>query len=248
MKFLRLLVLLIPLCVGPTSLRAGTFVQMDTSIGSMVFELYDLEKPLATALFLSWLTNGNYNGTYVHRATNDYLAQAGRYGVVDFGPPFGQLNVELPISPNGSVPNELLSNFIPNTYGTLSMVPWTPSGPNTYVTSGFVFNLANNTVLDDPGFGGGFPVFGQLVSGWDIFALLNPTNGNPALRTTNFSGTLPELPVRAGTGPSVTFDDLIYLNMSVVPEPGTLALLGLAVLTCLVLRKTGQPRSVPPEV
>ncbi|MBI3882495.1 MAG: peptidylprolyl isomerase [Verrucomicrobia bacterium] len=230
--------MLLALLLAASTLRAGTFVQMDTSVGSMVFELYDVEKPQTTQLFLNWLAAGNYNGTYVHRATNDYLAQAGRYGVQDFGPPFGKLNIELPISPNGGVPNETFNaNFIPNTYGTISMVPWTPVSTNTYVTSGFIFNLADNEKLDDVTTGGGFPVFGQIVSGQDIFALLNPTNGNPALRVTNFSDTLPELPVRAATGPSVTYDDLIYLNMHVVPEPGTVALLGLAALAGFAWRK-----------
>lgn len=234
MKTLRLLVLVIALSVGKTSLRAGTFVQMDTSLGTMVFELYDLEKPLTTQLFLSWISAGNYAGGFVHRATNNYLAQAGRYGVTNFG---GPTIYELPIPPDGTVPNELLSNFIPNTYGTLSMVPWTPSGPNTYVTSGFVFNLADNANLDDPGFGGGFPVFAQLVSGWDVFALLNPTNGNPALRVTNGGFFYPQLPVRTSAGPSITFDDLIYFNLQVVPEPATAGLFGLVLLAGVALRK-----------
>src|SRR5262249_22619127 len=161
----------------------------------------------------------------------------GRYGVVDLGPPFGVQNIELPIAPYGSVPNELLNNFIPNTYGTISMVPWTPIEANTYVTSGFIFNLADNSNLDSPSAGGGFPVFGHLVSGSGVFDLLNPTNGNPALRLTNFSFTLPELPVRASAGPSITYDDLIYLNMHVVPEPGMLALLGLGAVAGLGFRK-----------
>src|SRR5262249_5725747 len=115
--------------------------------------------------------------------------------------------------------------------------PWTPVGSDTYVTSGFIFNLAGNTNLDSPTAGGGFPVFGHLVSGEDVFSLLNPTNGNPALRLTNYSFTLSELPVRASAGSSITYDDLIYLNMHVVPEPGTLALLGIGALAGVVLRK-----------
>jgi peptidyl-prolyl cis-trans isomerase A (cyclophilin A) len=228
--------LLVAICLTTASVRAGTFVQMDTSIGSMVFELYNTEKPQTTQLFLNWLSAGYYDGTYVHRATNNYLAQAGRYGVVDTGT-FGVQNIELPIAPYGSVPNELLSNFIPNTYGTISMVPWTPVGSDTYVTSGFIFNLADNPNLDSTSAGGGFPVFGHLVSGGGVFALLNPTDNNPALRLTNFSVTLSELPVLASAGSSITFDDLIYLNMHVVPEPGTVALLGIGAVLGVVLRK-----------
>ena len=213
---------------------AGTLVQFDTSVGQMVFELYDVEKPQTVGLFLNWLDQGNYGGTYIHRDTTNYLAQTGRYGVVDLGPPFGIRNIELPIAPNGSVPNEITNgNFIANTYGTISMVPWGngPGQPN-FVTSGFLFNFGANTNLDDPNFGGGFPVFGQLISGWDTFALLKPTNGNPALKITNFSETLSELPVRITAGNPLTYDDFIYVNMAVVPEPRviSLALAGAAAL------------------
>lgn len=229
MKTLRFIIIL-SVALSAQRIPANTFVKMDSSVGAMIFELYDLEKPLTVQLFLSWLDQGNYAGTYVHRATNNYIAQSGYYGVQDFGPPYGVLNVSLPLSPDGGVLNEFTNRpFIANTYGTLSMVPWTP-GPGatrTYVTSGFVFNLNDNTNLDNVSFGGGFPVFGHLVSGWDAFALLNPTNGNPALRVTNFSFELPELPVRASAGTTLTYDDFIYLNMqrTAVPEPSTFTLL-----------------------
>lgn len=225
MKFCLTVVLLGALALP---LRAGTLVQFDTSVGSMVFELFDEDKPQTTQLFLNWLNAGNYDGTYVHRATNNYLAQSGRYGVVDLGSPFGKLNIELPIAPDGSVPNEInVGKTYANEYGTIAMIPWTPASGSSdfFVTSGFIFNFGANTSLDDASAAGGFPVFGQLVSGWDTFALLNPTNGNPALRVSNFSETLPELPVRINAGQPLVFDDLIYLNMSVVPEPGTVVLL-----------------------
>jgi cyclophilin family peptidyl-prolyl cis-trans isomerase len=221
------------LVVALSPLRAGTLVEMETSIGSMVFELYDEEKPLSVGLFLNWLNGGNYDNGFIHRATNNYVAQAGQYAVETF-PGFGTFIVESPVAPYGAVSNEFgLGTFIPNTAGTLSLVPWTPvPGQPSFVTSRFVFNLDDNPELDEFSFGGGFPVFGRIVSGFETFALLNPTNGNPALRVTNFSGTLSELPVQFDTGPSVTFDDLIYLKMTVVPEPAGVALgiVGLAAL------------------
>jgi cyclophilin family peptidyl-prolyl cis-trans isomerase len=236
------------LCLPTRPAQAGTFIEMNTSLGALLFELYDLEKPATVQLFLNWLDQGNYAGTYVHRATAGYLAQGGRYGIVDL-PGFGRLNVELPIAPDGSVVNEINNgNFIPNTYGTLAMVPWTPSpgATQTYVTSGFVMNFNTNPALDDPGFGGGFPVFGRLVDGWQTFALLNPTNGNPAAKAVYFSDTLPELLVRTNANPAaVTFDDLIYLNLqrSTVPEPDPLTLLAAAaaLLAVRVCRPCGRP-------
>ena len=245
--------LVLALTLAAPKLRANTYVKMDSSVGTMIFELYDLEKPLTVQLFLSCLGQAdlfspNYIGAYAHRATNNYIAQAGNYGVQDWSAyGFGLRNVSLPITPDGAVRNELnYGQLIPNTYGTISMVPWTPSpgSTNTFVTSGFVFNLNDNPNLDDPSFGGGFPVFGHLVSGWDAFALLNPTNGNPALRVTNFSSNLPELPVRASAGPTLTYDDFIYLNMSqtAVPEPTTLTFLVGAGVVGILWRRHARTR------
>jgi cyclophilin family peptidyl-prolyl cis-trans isomerase len=244
MKLFPALLLAGLLSLAPRPALSGTFVEMNTSVGALLFELYDVERPAAVQLFLNWLDLGNYAGTYVHRSTANYLAQGGRFGIVDF-PGFGRLNVELPIAPDGSAVNEINNgHVIPNTYGTLSMVPWTPSpgATQTYITSGFVMNFNTNPMLDDPGFGGGFPVFGRLAGGWESFALLNPTNDNPATKAVYFSDTLPELLVRTNANPSVvTFADLIYLNLqrSTVPEPATLTLL-VAGAALLASRRRGR--------
>ena len=47
-------------------LRAGTLVEVNTSLGDFYLELYDEAAPITVANFLNYVRSGRFNNTYIH--------------------------------------------------------------------------------------------------------------------------------------------------------------------------------------
>ncbi len=131
-------------------------VVMETTLGTMVIELFPDESPITVDNFLAYVDAGFYDGTdglgatTFHRVIPGFVIQGG--GLTD------SLTGKMTMPP---IVNEH-SNGLTNDRGTLSMARTTD--PDS-ATSQFFVNVVDNPGLDNPP---GYAVFGRVVEGMDI--------------------------------------------------------------------------------
>lgn len=131
-------------------------VDLHTSKGLIVVELFADKAPKTVANFLDYVKSGFYDGTIFHRVIPGFVIQGG-----GFTAEMKQKDTRAPI------PNEA-DNGLRNERGTLSMAR--TSDPAS-ATSQFFVNLVNNRTLDhtsDTPAGWGYAVFGKVVQGMDV--------------------------------------------------------------------------------
>lgn len=139
------------------SVTAGTIVRFETVMGNFDVELFDDETPVTVANFLSYVNNGDYVNTMIHRASPEFVIQGGRHfydGTPRVEPRF------FPLVPSReAIPNEPVRS---NLRGTLAMAKRsTGIDPVNSATNQWYINLADNTELDQQN--GGFTVFGEVL-------------------------------------------------------------------------------------
>lgn len=144
---------------GTTTLAAGfrivtpDLVRLRTTLGDVVVQMV-ADAPITTDNFLQYVEDGFYNGTIFHRVIPGFVVQGGG---------FLPGNV-VPSGLRGPIQNEF-SPQRSNIRGTVAMAKL-PNDPNS-ATSGFFFNLADNsTNLDNQN--GGFTVFANVTVGLDV--------------------------------------------------------------------------------
>ncbi len=155
-------------------------VTMATSKGNIVMELYPLNAPNTVDNFLRYVTDGFYTNTIFHRVISNFVIQGGGF------------NAQLvPATTRGPIPLEVC-NGLRNLRGTVAMARTTDLNS---ATSQFYINVVDNFALDTNG--GGYAVFGVVVSGMDVVDLIKavPT------QTVNTFGS--DVPVNAITITSV---------------------------------------------
>lgn len=143
-----------PAGAGDAQSTKNPRVELKTSRGSIVVEIYADKAPKSAANFLQYVKDGHYDGTIFHRVMNGFVIQTG-----GFDREMRQKPTRAPIA------NES-SNGLKNDAGTLSMAR--TSDPNS-ATAQFYVNLVDNAALnyagpDRPG----YAVFGRVVSGMDV--------------------------------------------------------------------------------
>jgi peptidyl-prolyl cis-trans isomerase A (cyclophilin A) len=134
-------------------------VRFYMNMGTVEIELYGTQSPLNVANFLSYVDNGSYNDSMIHRtrdgasvATSDLFAQGGSYKQNGAG-----------ITPGAAVVNEFnAANGLSNTAYTLAAARG--SDPNS-ATSGWFINQSNNAASFDPG---PYTVLGKVTLGTNI--------------------------------------------------------------------------------
>ena len=172
--------LLLTLTAG-TALAHNPRVEMQTSQGNIVIELYKDKAPITVENFLHYVNSGYYTGTIFHRVIKDFVVQGGAFDqALDWRKP-----------DDGPIPNEA-KNGLTNEPGTIAMAD--ARDPNSATTQ-FFFNLESNKHLnhyrDDPGYYGQC-VFGKIVKGMDVvqkIADLKTGPGGP------FTSDVPATPV-----------------------------------------------------
>ena len=135
---------------------AGPQVELKTSAGAVVIELYPDKAPLTVENFLQYVKDRHYDGTAFHRVIPGFMIQGGGYG-----PDFGEKPTRKPVR------NEA-SNGLKNDTGTVAMAR--TSDPHS-ATAQFFINVADNEFLNfrfPTQEGYGYCVFGRVVKGMDV--------------------------------------------------------------------------------
>ena len=123
-----------------------------TSDGSMTFELYANEAPLAVNNFISLSRDGFYDGLTFHRVLEGFMAQGGDPTGVGTG------------SPGYRFDDEVDPNLIFDSRGILAMAN---SGPDTNGSQFFI------TLVPTPHLDGNYTIFGKLIEGDTVLSAIN---------------------------------------------------------------------------
>ena len=144
-------------------------LNIQTSHGNMVIEIYPEKAPITVKNFLSYVDKGFYNGTIFHRVIDGFMIQGG-----GFDKDMMQKEADAPIK------NEA-NNGLKNLPYTIAMAR--TNDPHS-ATSQFFINLSDNYFLDD---GAGYCVFGKVIEGHEVVK----TIGNLSTHVTRGMGDVP---------------------------------------------------------
>ena len=131
-------------------------ILMTTTVGAMTLELDADHAPKTVENFLSYVSNGFYDGTIFHRVINNFMVQGG-----GFTADMEQKATEAPIE------NEA-NNGLKNAYGTIAMAR--TQDPHS-ATAQFFINVQDNDFLNHTGEnvqGWGYAVFGKVTDGEEV--------------------------------------------------------------------------------
>ena len=185
------IVIIIFILLVPVAGQAEPIVRMQTVMGDIGIELYDGITPLTVKNFLTYVENGDYDGTFIHRGVLGFISQGGgyRWQGTEWG--WGYPSV---VS-YGTVLNE---PFLSNTRGTITMAK--VGGDPDSATNQWFFNVADNSAnLDNQN--GGFTVFGHVIGeGMSVVDYINNLPAFPFNPPPFFQGPYGELPLFNYTG------------------------------------------------
>lgn len=151
----RLLVLL-SLLLSTAAFAANPQVELKTTMGTIVIELYPENAPKTVDNFLQYVKDGFYDGTIFHRVMPGFMAQGGG---------FTRGFEQKPTRP--AIRNEA-GNGLRNAIGTVAMAR--TKDPHS-ATAQFFINVAENDFLDFKSAdenGYGYCVFGRVIKGMDV--------------------------------------------------------------------------------
>ncbi|MDA0705264.1 MAG: peptidylprolyl isomerase [Proteobacteria bacterium] len=180
-----LLILLLAVTSGTTvtaqDVPAHPYVEIVTTMGTIILELDGKQAPLTVGHFLHLVDAGFYDGTIFHRVIPGFMAQTGGH------------TPDLKLKEDSrSIPNES-GNGLSNVHGTVAMAR--TRDPHS-ANSQFFVNVADNTRLD-PGkqAGGGswgYTVFGNVIQGMDVVdQIVNVATGPQG----SFASDVPVIPI-----------------------------------------------------
>ena len=139
---------------------ANPQVELDTTAGRIVLELYADAAPKTVENFLAYVKSGQYDGTIFHRVIPGFMVQGG-----GFTTDYKQKPTRAPIQNEAEQSSK--AGYL-NTPGTIAMAR---TGNPHSATAQFFINVADNKFLnfrspDVQGFG--YTVFGKVVEGMDV--------------------------------------------------------------------------------
>jgi peptidyl-prolyl cis-trans isomerase A (cyclophilin A) len=189
---------------------AETLVDVDTPLGSFQLSLDDAAAPQTVDNFLRYVTSGRLDNSVVHRSISNFMVQGGGF-YADAG--LTPVQTWDPIA--------LENSGLNNVRGTIAMAR---TADLNSATSQWFINTVDNAFLNGAQ---GYAVFGKVVG--------------DGMRVVDAIAALPTYDLTGSYGPVFTdvplaqFSDkpgyyLVSTKFTVVPEPGTFALMGLGLV------------------
>jgi cyclophilin family peptidyl-prolyl cis-trans isomerase len=167
--FIRIVVCFLLFLTGVSmSLADNPRVNIETSHGNMVVELYPEKAPVTVANFLSYVDSGFYPGTLFHRVIKGFMIQGGGY------------DEDYEDKPTRDPIKNEADNGLSNTRGSIAMAR--TNIPDS-ATSQFFINTADNSRLDfrfAAGNGWGYCVFGKVIDGMQVVDEIESVATGPA--------------------------------------------------------------------
>ncbi len=137
-----------------SAISQATIVEFQTSQGNFKVNLHDQTTPQTVDNFLTYVNEGRYDNTIIHRTVDNFVIQGGGAEFEGQMPPTW-------IATNDPIENEPVYS---NVRGTISMAK--QGGAINSATSQWFINLTNNASSLDPIdiYGGGaYAVFGEVI-------------------------------------------------------------------------------------
>lgn len=178
----------------------GPRVTFDTILGDMVVQLYPDATPLTVANFLSYVNDGSYQKTLIHR-NNDMGFHIIQGGSLTLNPS----NLIDIIPTRAAIP---LENGLEHNTGTLAMAR--SDGLDT-ATSGWFLNYGDNRSMLDNDRGEGYPytAFGEVADGASL-SILQQLSAIPTFYLGSYYQTFPLYNYTPGT--TVTPDHYVVVH------------------------------------
>ena len=155
-KFFTAVACALALLVNTSVLAANPKVEMVTSEGTVILELYPDKAPTSVENFLRYVNAEKYDGTVFHRVIKGFMNQGG-----GFTPEFKKVDTY------AAIKNEA-DNGLKNERGTIAMAR---TGDPHSATNQFFINTVDNDFLNHSGKtarGWGYTVFGKVIEGMDV--------------------------------------------------------------------------------
>ena len=149
------------ICAMGAKMAPAPQVEMKTSEGTIIIELYPNKAPVTVANFLQYVREKYYDGLIFHRVIKRFMIQGGGH------------NPDMTMKPpRAPIINEA-SNGLKNEAGTIAMARM--NAPDS-ASSQFFISLVNNDALnhvsaENPG----YTVFGKVISGFDVVEKIGQT-------------------------------------------------------------------------
>jgi len=172
---LTILVLIIG-CSKKEKIPTDEYVKMETSLGTVIIDLYEAETPLHAANFKNLASTGQFDGIYFHRVIPGFVVQG--------GDPLTRDNADRSDDGTGGIGERIPAEIgQPHLRGTLGAARTGDDVNPERLSSGsqFYFCLGTLVQLD-----GKYTVFGKVVEGMDVVdqvATLERDNGNNPLES-----------------------------------------------------------------
>ena len=180
-----------------------TTVYVDTVLGSFSIELFDDVSPNTVANFLNYVRDGDYDGTFFHRAIPGFILQGGGFSMGTNG-----VVSEVPSDP--PVANEFrLSNI----RGTIAMAKLA-GDPNSATNQWFVNLTENSANLDAQN--GGFTVFARVLG--DGMGVVDAIAAQPIFNLGYLGVAFSDTPIIDYFGGAISRGHLVNINSMTVIE------------------------------
>ncbi|MCX6664065.1 MAG: peptidylprolyl isomerase [Euryarchaeota archaeon] len=136
-------------------INTNSIAVMNTTMGTILVELYEDKMPITTANFITLANDGFYNGLVFHRVIDDFVIQGGGY----------YPNGTQKISPYGPIDLEINPD-VHHLDGTIGMAR--TSDPNSATSQFFIDDGAQPHLEPNGTNPNGYAAFGRVVVGIDV--------------------------------------------------------------------------------